>query len=150
EILGGGASSVPYREIVMKREIAVSAGAFCLSGRLDDTRFLVYAVPKPDTSLEALAEALDGVLADFLAAGVEPAEPATATPRLIAEMVYAADNQAHPARIYGAAHAVGETVEEVDAWPARIEAMTAEEVVEAARRFLVGRRAVVGHLTHAD
>jgi len=150
EILGGGATSVLYRELVMKRDIAVSAGAYYLSGMLDDTRFLVYAVPKPDTSLEALDEALDGVLADFLARGVEPAELASAKTRLIAEMVYAADNQAHLARIYGAALAVGETVEEVDAWPARIEAVTAEEVVEAARRFLVGRRAVVGHLTHAD
>ncbi len=45
--------------------------------------------------------------------------------RLIAEAVYAQDSQATLARWYGASLATGQTIADVQGWPARIEAVTA-------------------------
>ena len=56
--------------------------------------------------------------------GVSAEDVARAATRLVAEAVYAQDNQAHLARWFGAALANGETVEDVLSWSARIEAVT--------------------------
>jgi zinc protease len=49
------------------------------------------------------------------------------------------------ARLYGAALATGSTVEDVEKWPDRIEAVTAEQVKEAAK-YLDPSRSVTGYL----
>ena len=66
--------------------------------------------------------------------------------RLIADAVYAEDNQATMARWYGAALTSGGSVEKVTSWPARVRAVTAEAVREAARTWLDKRRSVTGYL----
>jgi len=66
--------------------------------------------------------------------------------RLIAEAVYAEDNQATLARWYGSALAIGQTVEDVRAWPDRIRAVTADTVQNAARAWLDRRHSVTGYL----
>ena len=85
------------------------------------------------------------MLAGIVRDGVDAADMVRAKTRLVADAVYAQDNQATLARWYGAALAVGMSIADVAAWPARIEAATAEEVRDAAR--LLGRnRAVTGFL----
>ena len=66
--------------------------------------------------------------------------------RMIADAVYANDNQRMMAQWYGAALATGATVEQVRTWPDRIRVVTAEAVHEAARRWLDKRRSVTGYL----
>ena len=63
-------------------------------------------------------------------------------------MVYAQDNQSSLARWYGAALAIGMTIEDIAAWPARIEAVTNENIKSAAR-LLDRKRAVTGFLLPA-
>ena len=65
---------------------------------------------------------------------------------MIADAVYAQDNQGTLARWYGAALTTGLTVEQVQAWPDRIRAVTAEQVHDAARRWFDKRRSVTGYL----
>lgn len=149
EILGGGQTSVLYRKLVLEREMAVSAGAYYFSTMLDDARFGIHAAPRPGVTLETLEAAIAEEIAAFIARGVAEGELARAKTRLVAEMVYAQDSQVHLARLYGSALSIGETVEDVALWPARTEAVTAEEVREAARRFLDPYRAVTGYLLPA-
>jgi hypothetical protein len=60
--------------------------------------------------------------------------------------VYAQDSQTSLARWYGAALTTGESVEAVQNWPARIDAVTGEDVQAAAKKWLDRRRAVTGFL----
>jgi zinc protease len=145
-LLGGGQTSLLYKTLVIDRQVAVSAGAYYMGTALDATRFFIYAIPAPGVSLPQLDAAVDEVIDRSIAEPVRPADLARAKTRLVAEAIYAQDNQAVLARWYGAALAIGLTIEEVRAWPERIEAVTADQVQQAAGRWLVKPRAVTGFL----
>jgi zinc protease len=67
--------------------------------------------------------------------------------QLRAAQIYAKDNVDGLARRYGEALATGLTVEDVQAWPDALQAVTAGDVMAAARTVLDRRNAVTGHLT---
>ncbi|MGV6872677.1 M16 family metallopeptidase [Pseudochelatococcus sp. B33] len=148
EILGGGQTSLLYRQLVLDRRVAVGAGASYHATMLDDSRFDVYAVPAPGVTLDALDEAVGAVIKRLIDESVAEAELERARTRFIAEMIYAQDSQVHMAHIYGSALAIGETVEDVQQWTRRIEAVDAAAVQEAARRFLT-RPHTAGYLLPA-
>jgi zinc protease len=89
------------------------------------------------------------VLARIAAEGVESTELDRAKTRLIADSVYAQDNQSRLARMYGAGLTTGSTVEQIRTWPDRIREVRAEEVREAARKWLELRRSVTSRLLPA-
>jgi zinc protease len=66
--------------------------------------------------------------------------------QLIAEAIYAQDNQATLARWYGGALTTGLSIEDIRSWPDRIRAVTAEQVREAAQKWLEKNRSVTGYL----
>ena len=66
------------------------------------------------------------------------------------EAVYARDSLSTAARIFGAALTSGLSVEDVEAWPERIAAVTTEQVNAAARAVLVPETSVTGLLLPAD
>ena len=145
-LLGAGQSSRLYKQLVIDKPVAVAAGAYYMSSSLDATRLWVYGVPAEDVSLDDFDVAIDGVIADFIANPPGDKEFERAKTRLVADAVYAQDSQVALARWYGAALAIGETIEDVSGWTARIEAVTPEAVVAAARKWLDKRRAVTGYL----
>ena len=65
---------------------------------------------------------------------------------MIAEAVYARDSLSTAVRSFGAALATGRTVDDVEAWPERIGAVTAAEVNAAAAYVLDPGRSVTGRL----
>ncbi len=146
QILGGGQTSRLYTKLAAEKGIAAGAGAWYQGSAYDETRFVVYASPRGDVTLDALEAAMDGVIAEIAEKGVTEDELKRAKTQLTADMVYAQDNQATLARIYGAAWATGISAEDVSSWPERIKAVTAQQVQDAAKRFLVESRAVTGHL----
>ena len=145
-VLGSGSTSRLYRILVVEKEVATSAGAWYQDSALDPTRFGVYATPKPDVTLEKLEQTLDEALAEVVANGVTAEELARSKNRMVADYVYAQDNQSTLARLYGAALTTGSTVEEVQGKPERIRAVTAEQVRDVARRDLDKPRSVTGQL----
>ena len=145
-LLGVGQSSRLYKQLVIEKPVAVAAGAYYMSSSLDATRLWVYGVPADDVSLDEFDTAIDGVIADFIANPPGDKEFERAKTRLVADAVYAQDSQVALARWYGAALAIGETIEDVSGWTARIEAVTPEAVVAVARKWLDKRRAVTGYL----
>jgi zinc protease len=144
--LGGGQTSLLYRKLVLEEKKAVAAGAYYMGAAFDDSRFGLYVVPTPDTPLPELDGAVDRVLAELLAGGVAADELERAKTRLVAEAIYAQDSQFALARWYGASLATGQTIHDVQEWPERIEAVTAEASLAAARKWLDRRRAVTGYL----
>lgn len=146
EILGGGIRSRLYQELVVKRGIASGAGAYYRGSALDDSSFGLYASPRGETKLEDLETALDAAVAAIATDGVTEDELLKAKRRFVRGMVFAADDQSTMARVYGSTLATGGTVEDVQQWPERIEAVTADAVRAAARTYLDRRRAVTGYL----
>jgi len=86
------------------------------------------------------------VIATLLEKGLTTEDIERSKSRLIADYVYAQDNQGTLARLYGAALTSGLTIEHVQQRPERLRAVTVEAVREAARRFLDKRRSVTGYL----
>ena len=64
-----------------------------------------------------------------------------------ASEIYARDSAGGLARSYGAALATGLTVQDVQDWPAALQAVTPEDVMAAARMVLNRNNAVTGWLT---
>lgn len=146
EILGGGTTSRLYRALCVERELAAGANAYFMGSMVDRSALQVSVSPRPGVDMAALEAGLDEVLAVFLADGPSEVELTRACTRLVAETIFARDSQSSLARIFGSALAVGETVEDVLAWPERIEAVTREQIVAAARRHLRPDRCVTGLL----
>lgn len=149
-IMGNGSTSRLYRRLVVEKGLAASAGAWYMSSALDHTRMAVYATPKVGVTLSDLEAALDAALAEVIEHGVTPEEMQRAQSRLVSDMVYAQDSQATLARIYGAALTTGSSIEKVQSWPARIRAVTAEQVQTAARKWIDKRRSVTGYLVRDE
>ena len=145
-ILGRGSNSRLYQTLVINKGIAVNAGASYDGTAVDTTRMSVYGTPKPGTSLPQLEEAIDAVLADVIENGVTVQELERSKSRMIADAIYANDNQRTMAQWYGASLATGATVEQVRTWPDRIRLVTADAVRDAAKRWLDKRRSVTGYL----
>ena len=145
-ILGSGSNSRLYTALVVDQHVAVSAGAWYDSAALDMSKFGVYGAPAPGVTLPQFEAATDAVIAQLIAKGVTPEELARSKTKLIADAVYAHDSQASMARWYGAAITTGATVNDVQHWPDRIRAVTAEQVQQAARQWLDKRRSVTGYL----
>jgi zinc protease len=140
QILGAGTTGRLYRALVVDQGLASDAGGFYQGLAVDPTRFGVYATPRPGVELTQLEDAVDGVIASMVDKGVAADEVAHAKTRMIADYIYAQDNQAAMARMYGSALTTGR------ARPDRLRAVTADQVNEAARRFLDKRRSVTGYL----
>jgi zinc protease len=149
EILGGTSTSRLYRALVIEKKIATSAGAFYRGSALDLATFRLYGSPRPDVSMDELEAAIDAELARLEDEPITEDEVARATKRLVAEAVYARDSLSGAVRSFGIALTTGRTVEDVEAWPERIAAVTASDVNEAAAYVLRAGRSVTGRLEPA-
>jgi zinc protease len=145
-ILGRGSNSRLYQDLVVEKGIAVNASAGYSGSALDDTRIYVAGTPKTGTTLAQLEDAIDAVIAEVAKNGITADELERAKTRLIADAVYAQDNQGTLARWYGAALTTGGSVEQIKGWPDRLRATTAEQVRDAARKWFDKRRSVTGYL----
>ena len=148
-VLGSGSNSRLYRALVLDKGVAINAGAYYSSTALDYGKFGVFGTPKPGKSLHDLEAAIDAALGDVVEHGVTAEELDLAKNRMIADAVYAQDNQATLARWYGAALSTGETVDTVREWPEAIRAVTADRVREAARKWLNRKASVTGYLVNS-
>jgi len=145
EILGGGVRSRLYQDLIVEKGIAASAGAYYQGTAIDPSSFGVYASPLGSAKLADVEKAVDAEIARIAKGGVSGEELAKAKKRFVRSMIFARDNQAGMARLYGAALTTGETVKDVEEWPDRIEAVTAEQV-KAAAKYLDPSRSVTGYL----
>ncbi len=152
ELLGGnGTTSLMARSLQFgDAPKAVYTSAFYSGLSLDATDFGFVAVPTPDTSLADLESAVDDVLAQFLADGVDQLAFDRIKRQLRADEVYGRDDTNGLAREYGASLTSGLTVADVQAWPDILQAVTPDDVMAAAREILVRTNAVTGWLQRQD
>jgi zinc protease len=146
EILGGGIHSRLYRKLVVEEGIAASTGAGYRAMGLDDTSFTVYGTPRGGADLETVENAIEAEIARLAEEGVSEDELRRAKNRFLRSMIFARDSQTGMARIYGSALATGLTIDDIEAWPDRIRAITPADVKNAARRHLRAGAHVTGYL----
>src|SRR2546423_1969595 len=120
QLMGGGSNSYLYRALVIDRPLAISAGAGYQGTALDPTQFMISASPKPGVEFSQIEQAIDSVISDV---GQNPARAEDlerVKTQLIAEAIYAQDNQATLARWYGGALTTGFSIDESRRWAGRI------------------------------
>ncbi len=144
---GGGITSLLGQRLQIDEGIALATGAFYSGLSYDPDTFGMYVVPKPGTSLPEAEARLDATLEYLLQNGVDPDRLARSKASLLASEIYAMDSQRGLAQRYGAALTSGLTVEDVAAWPDILQAVTEDDILQAARELLDIRRSVTGYLT---
>ena len=146
EVLGGGSTSQMFQSLVIEQQVANSAGAFYSPDRLDISTFGLWVTPRQGVDLETAVAAVEAEVSKVLADGVSDAEIARAKQRLLDGSIFARDSMRTASRVLGGALASGQTVADVEAWPARIEAVTAADIEAAAAAVLQIQSSTTGVL----
>ncbi|WP_442970987.1 M16 family metallopeptidase [Roseovarius sp. D0-M9] len=147
EILGGGTTSLMAEKLQFDAQVAVQSAAWYDGVSLDETTFTLLVVPVPGVTLPEAETAMDEVVQGFLENGVDADQLERIKMQMRAALIYARDDVNGLANRYGAALASGLTVEDVQAWPDVLQAVTAEDVMQAARDVFDLRNSVTGYLT---
>ena len=146
DIFGGGTTSRLYRALVVEQGIAAGVGSYYQGDSLMEGQFVTYGTPRGDATLEQVEVAIEAEIERLAADGITEEELDAAKNRVRNALIYQRDSQTSLARRYGVALTTGRTIEDVDSWPERIEAVTVEAVNEAARAYLDRSRSVTGYL----
>src|SRR5664279_3004917 len=146
QLMGGGSNSYLYRALVVDKSLAVAATAGYQGTSLDPTQFVISVAPKPGVEFSQVEQVIDGVIADVGQNPVRSEDLERVKTQLIAEAIYAQDNQATLARWYGGALTTGLSIADIRSWPERIRAVTAEQIRDAAQKWLDKKRSVTGYL----
>ncbi len=146
QLMGGGSNSYLYRRLVIDRPLAVNAGAAYQGASLDATQFTISASPRPGVTFGQVEQVIDDVIADIDQNGIRAEDLERVKTQLIAETVYAQDNQATLARWYGGAMTIGLSIEDIRNWPERIRAVTADQVRDAVHKWFDKKRSATGYL----
>ena len=101
-------------------------------------------------SLAEAEDALDATVAEFIETGVDPEQLDRIKLQLRASQIYAEDNIGGLARRYGEGLTSGLTIADIEAWPDVLQAVTGEQIVEAARNVLDRKQSVTGWLKAPD
>jgi zinc protease len=146
EMLGGDESSRLKRNLVRGREIASEVDAGISSAARQTTLFYLSGVPREGTSLDELEAA---VIAEIEGLGDNPptaAELERIKTQVVADTIFERDSMQHQAIIIGSLEAVGLGWEYRDRYVEGIEAVTREQIMEVARKYLTRDTLTVAHL----
>jgi len=137
EIMSGSPASRLYKSLVVEQKIATSASM----GYNGQTRHLgtisAGLVPAANATPEQVEKAYLRELQQAGDQGVTEAELNEAKTRLKDSAAFARDSLAGPARVIGQALITGSTLDDVEYWPYDIDAVTAAQVQNAAKKYLV-------------
>ena len=136
KILASGSTSRLYKTLVVEQKLAANASGWYSGTGLDSGRVGFYAVSNGGNKIEDIEKSLNEQIAKIVENGVTDAELERARNAYIADYVYANDSQSKLARRYGWALATGRTINDVDAWPKRLERVTVEQVNAVAKIYL--------------
>ena len=145
ELLGGS----PFTSdlgiaLQFETQTAVFAGTGYSGNSLDDTSFSVTVAPSEGVTLSEAEAAMDQVIADFLADPIDPERIERIRSQVRASEIYAKDNVSGLARRYGAGLTQGLTIEDIQAWPDVLQAVTEEDIKTVAAKVFNRDQSVTG------
>lgn len=136
EIMSGGPTSRLYKSLVVEKKIATAAGLSYNGDVWDDGTVALYANPAPGQKPEDVLAALQDELRKLVKDGVTDQEITEAVTRMQSAAIYARDSLSGPAMIFGYSLATGSTVDDVENWPQNIASVTAQDILDAAKKHL--------------
>lgn len=136
EVLSGGQTGRLYRALAVEQGIAASAGGWYDPSTRGPAVFAVHASPRTGEAVDAIERGVEQEIQRVLDHGVTAEEVEAAVVRLQNAAILARDSLDTPAHVFGVGLTIGRTVEEIEAWPERIGAVTVEDVNQAARAVL--------------
>ncbi len=146
DVLGGGSTSRLYKQFVIKDKSAVSVGVWYSGSNMDSGTFGIYAVPLPGGDLATLEKKIDAFITETLKTGITQKELDRSRRVMKAETVYTLDSQASLANVFGRALVGGRSVEHILSYPDRLDAVTLDDIKNAAAKVLKIERSVTGYL----
>jgi zinc protease len=144
-LVGSGQGSLLH-EALIETGLATSANASFDADNVGAGEFGISAIARRGTAPDRLEAATDAVIARLLQTGAEPARVARSIRQITAGALLSLDGIGAAPRLIGNALASGLPIETIEFWPARIRAVTAEQVTAAARAVLLAPRDCVGWL----
>ena len=151
ELLGGSPfTSALGKALQFDTNTAVYTGAGYSGSALDESSFSVTVVPTEGVTLSEAEAAMDQVMADFMEAEIDPERMEAIRTQLRASEIYAKDDMQGLARRYGAALTQSLTVEDVQAWPVVLQAVTAEDIKAVAAKVFNKDQAVTGWVVASE
>ena len=145
-ILGGSDSSRFSQELMRGQQVAAGAGAsYDATSRLSNL-FLISAVPAQNHTVAQLQAAINGQITKLQTQLVSPAELARVKTQVIAGKIYSQDSITSQATTLGSLVSVGLPWQLADSYVDKIQAVTAEQVLQVAKQYLVHRRLTQGVL----
>ncbi|MEO9782266.1 MAG: pitrilysin family protein [Sedimentitalea sp.] len=149
-ILGDGTTSYLTEKLQFEQQLAVYTGAFYSGTSLDDTTFDLVIVPSRGVSLADAEAALDETIAEFMRGSVDEEQLDRIKMQLRASQIYARDNVDGIANRYGRGLTSGLTIEDIQAWPDILQAVTPDDIMAAARETFQPEASVTGWLMQND
>lgn len=150
EILGGGSTSRLHRKLVIEQAMAVNASAYYDPNSLGQAVLNLSVTPRGESEMRQRLAALEGVLNEeiekLVEDGVTEEEVRQVRDRMVASTAFARDDLESAARVIGVSLSTGETIDDIESWPQRIGAVTAEQVNKMARLIFSNQSAVTGQL----
>jgi zinc protease len=136
QILGGDTASRLYNHLVVEQRVASVAAAGYSPDSVDPMGFMFYLSPAEKIEGGVLEKALDDELQKIRDSGVTEEEVTAAKQRLVQAAILERDSVSGPAQALGSALAVGLSIDDVENWPDRIQAVTKEDVDAALKQLL--------------
>ncbi len=136
EIMGASSTGRLYKFLVIEKKLATNIGIFCSLGSWDDGIIGISATPSSVDGIDTLRQAIDEELRKMAKDGPTPEEVTDAIKRLIDSAVFSRDSLSAPAMIIGSNMAVGISLDDIENWPKRISAITADDIRKAAQTYL--------------
>ena len=145
-VLDGNQSARLNKALVRDKQLASSAGAGYDSTSRGPALFTLEGTPSAGVSVAELEAALREQIALLVRDGVSPQELARVKAQVTASEVYKRDSLFYQAMQIGQLESTGFSYKTIDVMLAKIEAVTAQQVQDAARDILKDDNLIVGVL----
>ena len=146
QLLGEGKTSRLYKSLVVEQKLATGTDVGYNGFTFGPSQLEITLIPEQGVTLEVLEKALDKELARAMKDGFTASDMTRAKTQLKAETLYARDGLSGVARIMGWITIVGLDKNTFARWPQLIEAVTPQQVQDAAHATLIPTGSVTGYL----
>ncbi len=145
-IIDGGNSARLASRLIRGSEVAASADAgYRMASRLDNL-FIFSGTPAKGKSIQELEVAFRNEIRDLQSKPVSVAELQRVKAQVVSSDVYEKDSVFYQAMIIGTLETIGLSWKLADKYVERVKAVTAEQVMEVAKKYLIDDRLTVSEL----
>ncbi len=146
DILGGGTTSILFKNLVIKEKVATTTGAYYRGDGRGPGRFVIYAQPQEGVSIEQLEKHLKSEITLLMKNGISEDTLARSKKRLTSAAIFARDSLSGGANALGSALASGLSINDIESWPAKISSVTKVNIDKAIKMIFNENQSVTGIL----